>query len=127
MEHVEDSCHNLCSKQRIAPEREEVRMAGWLISSQHLLPDISQSFLDRSSWNLAQRLNALLFLGRPQRTRPNHGELSGLKVRPTGVPLNFSTGGSWNRSGFDQHHILDFQFILVSKRATDTAHHLRHV
>ena len=47
MEHIEYSCHNLCSKQRITPEREEVRMASWLRSSQHLLPDISQPFLDR--------------------------------------------------------------------------------
>ena len=107
MEHIEYSCHNLCSKQRIASEREEVRMASWLRSSQHLLPDISQPFLDGGVWSLAQRLNVLFFLSRAERTRSNHGELSGLKVRPTGVPLDFSAGGSWNRPGLDQRHIVD--------------------
>ena len=127
MEHIDNSRHNLCCKQRIATEREEVRIAPWLRPSQHLLPDISKPLLDCGVWNVAQRLDAFLFLSRAQRTRPNYGEAPGLKVRLAGMPLNFSTGRSGNSPGLDQHHMVDFQFILISQRATDTVHHLNQI
>ena len=127
MEHIENSRHNLCRKQRITTKREEVRMASWLRSSQHLLPDVSQPLLDCGVWTVAQRLSVRLIFSRPQRTRSNHGKASGLKVRLAGVPLNFSAGRSRDSPGLDQHHIVDFQFMLISQRATDTAHHLRHI
>ena len=47
MEHIEDASHDLCRKERVASERKKIRMAMRRRSSQHLLPDIGQPFLDR--------------------------------------------------------------------------------
>ena len=42
VEDVKDARHNLCGKERITAECKEVRVAMWMGSSKHLLPDIGQ-------------------------------------------------------------------------------------
>ena len=94
MKHIEDSCYELCNQQRIAPEHKEIRLTEGLRSSQHLPPDIGQSLFERSQGTIVQHLYILRVFGRLQRTRPDHGELSRLKISPAAVALNFPAGGS---------------------------------